>query len=237
MAKIIVSNDWKTIKFSQKFKNKLWRKNDLDDNYGSWRTDEEVINLLLELQGESFEELHDGVRIVEYDENKCHPVIEEEEYGGENLYFAQGKGEIEWGYTCSYNPVSGECDEDSPYNSATDQYQTSESDVTGSRQLAEKIVSYYNGHKKKVLKNLMQYSSCRLHDIEKAAILQTDEQLDAYFYMFCCCSKDFVNRDYMYIWALMFTKDQIADMSNKFRYAKSNLNKHVEPYMELLKKL
>lgn len=237
MARVIVSNDWKSITFSKKLKNELWLREDLDDNHGSWRTDERVIRAIIKLQGESFDELHDGVQIVEYDENKCHPVIDEEEYGGEILHFEEGKGDIEWGYAYSYNPMSGECDDDTPYDFVTDKFQTSKSDVQGSRQLAEKIVSYCNGYKKEILNKLMKYSSCRLYDIEKAMILQTDEQLNAYFHIFVSCPNDFINRDNIHIWAMMYTREQIIEMYEKFRFAQTTLKTKVEPYMELLKSI
>ena len=237
MARVIVSNDWRVIKFSDKLKSELWWRKDLDDNNGLWRTDDEVIDAMIKLQGESFDELHNGVKIVEYDEEKCHPVIDEEEYGGENLHFAEGKGKVEWGYACSYNPITGECDENSLYNYAEDTYQVSESDIQGSMQLATKIISYYHGQKRIFLESLTKYSSCRLKDIMNAALLQTEEQFNTYLYIFACCSREFIHKDMIHIWAMMYTKERIKDMERKFRFLQNHVKTNVEPYMELLVRL
>jgi len=191
---VFISNDWKSLTFSDEFKKELkaetkrWKRENHSSEVPNAIDREIKSKLMIKMQEESFDELIDGATVFEYDETKVHPVIEEEEYGGENIYFENGPQESEHIESChimTYGYESDDVGEDrGNYDAATDTYNNTvdysavdesavrEYQIAGSRGKADALVAELPVEEREIVKKLMNYSSTSLADVREMISLE-----------------------------------------------------------------
>lgn len=148
--------------------------------------------LMIQMKENSFESLHNGATIIEYDENVTHPVKEIEDYGGQNIRFEPGPSQVigveAINYISTYNPLDGVNSYN--YDADTDTYNNNidygnnegiiaEWQIKGSRQAAKELVSELPREEQKVFEQYLSFSSASLKDIKEMLPL-TPEQRENY---------------------------------------------------------
>lgn len=214
MKTLVVSNDWRSMKFSEVLRAMLpEEQKSLSEN--ALRESEEVAFAMLALGWKSFAESHDGAIVYFYDETKVHPIIEEEEYGGENLVWLEGPGELDWGYCCTYDPtgrIDFDEDNETGFDAANDDYHpmSNESKFV----FAERVVEGSSAEIQRILDNckddylnqLSRYASLKVQSFFEMAKLKEEWQKQSFLYMYgntcipkehifkiaCFCNKDTV---------------------------------------------
>ena len=173
--------------------------------------------LMIEMQEESFAELHNGATIIEYDETKVHPIKEIEEYGGENVYFENGPAtdDVEHVvYINTYNPLDSI--NSFNYDAGTDTYNNNidygdnegiiaEWQIKSSRQAAKDMLKELPREEQKVFEQYLNFSSASLKDIKEMLPL-TPEQRENYLLMF---ANSCVPEEKRVIYAKTLSKEEI----------------------------
>jgi hypothetical protein len=235
--KVFVSNDWKVISFSKELVAKFEQisgKKITKLSFSELRTNDLIIELLQQMGGNSFDESHDGVVIVEFDDKFVHPIIEEEEFGGEKLSWGDGSFKdfgIERDHCYTYNPMDPtfKSSEEGYYNPGDDsynpavgcnQYVGEVTVIEGSSKIIERLIEEAPDVAKNYAQKISKYSSVKVSTVKELLSLSTEAEIKSYFYMWAGTC---INRDCILALAKIFTSDQIfCSRDNLVNYLKKN---------------
>lgn len=198
-------------------------------------SDEIKAKLLIEMQENSFKELLNGATVFEYDETEVHPVIYEEEYGGQSIEFEYKpteSGTPDYVPVMTYDPTGKHdvTNKGNNYDASTDSYNgtrdyskvdpayVKEFVIKGSRQAAKELVSALPEEEKEVFKEYMRYADASLKDVKNMISLKP-EYRENYYHLWKFNPAGRLSGEKLLQYAPMWDKELSKEISTLVQWA------------------